>query len=132
MSCLEKETSELKEAMEQQKGKNNVSGRCLHWGGMKGQREEAMGKVFHFRAHHPGSTGPNFASSFFPIVCTRNSVCEPLFCLSILTVQQLSHRLSKHGATSGLGTQYTTSPVLACHNQGMLVAQYPPTGTGVS
>lgn len=45
MSCLEKETSELKEAMEQQKGKNNVSGRCLHWGGMKGQREEAMGKL---------------------------------------------------------------------------------------
>lgn len=36
MSCLEKETSELKEAMEQQKGKNNVSRRG---------REEPEGQV---------------------------------------------------------------------------------------
>lgn len=43
MSSLERETSELKEAMEQQKGKNNVSGRCLPWGGLKGA--EGGGKV---------------------------------------------------------------------------------------
>ena len=44
MSCLEKETGELKEAMEQQKGKNNVSS-SVNWGSVKGQREEAAGKL---------------------------------------------------------------------------------------
>lgn len=43
MSCLEKETSELKEAMEQQKGKNNVSEGACTGVGWRG-REEAMGK----------------------------------------------------------------------------------------
>lgn len=44
MSSLERETSELKEAMEQQKGKNNVSGRCLLLGGMTGVERGGHGQ----------------------------------------------------------------------------------------
>lgn len=103
MSCLEKETSELKEAMEQQKGKNNVSRRG---------REEPVGQVLpsHLKTlcDHPGRMGYGSLLAPFPVVCAGSLQCV----LSRSSASpfphgpQLSHsRLPKHGATSGLGLQ---------------------------